>query len=414
MTPADWRGINGQPGIADQMVRWYPRVAGHLRRIELAVQSANWVRRYEDECGNAREPTPREQAYLDATAGIWRRLRMDRMRNRTGWGTRKQLFGTSFLWRHVYGWFTGERSWFDRADASDPWDLEVYPVHPSVHDRWDYPNGCLLGVSLRSQDFAGYLSAERMVHMPWHPEDGPEGRTELRALYFDIEALAEAKRGWVRRQSLAGGAVVAKVADPSADEDANKAAVLATIESYEQGERGAMYVPRGFDIGVQFPQGNWESPLEYATYTDLEVDHILGSWLATLGLNTGSSALGNQLSVADRDLWISVLREHGQAIGEIEEMIRCDLGFEDIVSPVWTVDETPIVNRADEVARITSAVEAGLLPITPVLQAHVAELLGLPASVASVIMSQTPTDSADTAAVGVEPDRPLEEVAADA
>lgn len=322
------------------MVRSMPRLAGHLLRIQQAVAAESWVRRWlvgVDDAGAQRwrgPATDREAEYLSVSGPIWGRVTCDRYA--TSAGDLGRSLAIAFVRRRVYGCAPIERTW--SVDDHGRMQLEVYPVHPSTIQNWVYTldGRRFLGLSVASEQGWGVIPADRVAPMTWHPEEGPEGRSELRSLYLDNELLYEAKRGWTRRQVLAGGFAMVRVIDDAADENANKEALLRTLGEFATGGAAHVYVPKGYEFSVVHPGSSDDGPLEYATYVDGEVDHVVGSWVAGINLHAaGSRALAEVLQVEDRRLWVDTLVEHGIAYAAVEAGVARDLGYGDITPPVW-------------------------------------------------------------------------------
>gem|GEM_PF-522039 len=374
-----WRGIAGRAGFVDEIINRYPRAARAWFDVELGVMDAPW------ENVPVKDETAEEAALRERLD----RLLHDEMRTdlnqsiaglQGGWD--KFLTNAASLLK--YGAAPFERSWWedDTAKYGDGMRLELYHVHPSsISDYRDNENYGLEYIKQSVDGGTHYIPAEKLVMIaPMGASGEYEGWTPMRSLGFMVElawqlALSTARRGRLDAGLFAMEETEAGAAEQTIDE------IERALDEIEAGQQLSGFIPAGMRLAFHAPTSSGMNAVEVWKYVDGQVDHVIGAWVASLGLTSGSGsrALGDTLSIQDSKRWRRVLNLIGSGISTMYRDLANDLGYSSGVRvPTLAVrEEDQVVDLERLTAAVSAGVGAGLLPVVPELTREFATRTGL-------------------------------------
>lgn len=385
LSPRQWRGYSGRPGFVDEFMERHYRVARARLDIELGVRDASWT------LTPCPDETPEEAALRERIAGVlFDEVRTDcKQRNRQlqgGWGDVVGQASSCIL----YGNALFERTWYDDPSAASGRGkrLELFHIHPSTISEFNDPGGVLESVrqsSLSASSTYRDIPAHKLLFVrPFGTSGQWEGWSAAMSLGFLLEvgwALYIAK---ARHARNAGGVMtVEQFSNELGDVlGENEGEVNRILDEFEFGNAKAMAIPYGLKANFFAPPGGGTDTVEVWKYIDGAVDHLLGSWVASLGLTAGSGsrALGETLQVQDQLRWRRFLNTIGDAFTAMFETLRYELGFASRVRvptlKVPAAEET--IALADFSTAVTSGLQAGALRPTPGLTREWARRANLP------------------------------------
>jgi len=418
LQPRQWRGYNGNPGFVDEFFERHPRAARARLDIELGVRDAGWL------LTPAADETPEEAAFRDRLAGvIFNELRADcRQLNRQLQGSWRDVVSqaASTAWQ---GNALFERTWYKdpSATAGRGARLELFHVHPSTIAEFKDPGGVLEYVRQSSLSTAGGyrdIPAHKLLFIrPFGTSGQWEGWTPARSLGFLLEVAWSLYTAKARHARNAGGVMTVEqfAADLGDVLGENQDEVDRILDEFEFGNAKAMALPYGLKANFFAPPGGGTDTVEFLKYVDGAVDHLLGSWVASLGLTAGSGsrALGETLEVQDQLRWRRFLNTIGAAFTGMFETLRAELGYPSSVRvPTLEVPAASETIPLDEFsAAVTAGLQVGALRPTPGLTREWAMRANLPDEVVEEQLAAAATQAEPPAASGaaeaVEPPAPV-------
>ncbi len=374
-----WRGIAGRAGFADEIINRYPRAARAWFDVELGVIDAPWENK------PVPNETPAEAALRERIDALLREeMRTDLNQSIAGLQGGWTKFLTNAASVLKYGAAPFERSWWDDETASlgDGMRLELYHVHPSSIQ--DYLDDDQFGLSHIKQSVDGgthLIPADKLVMIsPMGAAGEYEGWTPLRSLGFIVELAWQLALSTARRGRLDAGMFALKETEPGAAEmtidDIEQA-----LDEIEAGQQLSGFIPHGMELGFHSPTSSGLNAVEIWKYVDGQVDHVIGAWVASLGLTAGSGsrALGDTLSVQDSKRWRRTLNLIGSGVSSMYRDLACDLGYPSSIRvPTLCVrEEDEVVSLERLTASVQAGVSSGVLPVVPELTREFAARSGL-------------------------------------
>ena len=372
--------MGGRAGFADEIINRYPRAARAWFDVELGVIDAPWENKaVEDE-------TPAEAKLRGQLDGILKHeMRTDLGQTVAGLqgGWSKFLINAASTLK--YGSAPFERTWWDDASTThgDGMRLELFHIHPSsIYEYTDDADGYGLA-SIKQQVDGGThtIPAERLVMVtPMGASGEYEGWTPMRSLGFIVELAWQLAHSTARRARLDSGIFAMEETQPGAGEQSIDE-IEQALDELEAGQQLSAYIPEGMQLKFHSPSSSGTNPVEIWKYVDGQVDHVIGAWVASLGLTSGSSsqALGETLSIQDSKRWRRVLNMIGSGISTMYRDLAADLGYtDDVRVPSLCVRELDdMVDPIQLSQSIQAGVAAGILPVVPELTRELAERAGL-------------------------------------
>lgn len=410
-----WRGIAGRAGFVDEIINRYPRAARAWFDVELGVIDAPW------ENQACKDETPKEAELRERL----NRILFDEMRTdlnqsiaglQGGW-SKFLTNAASFL---KYGAAPFERSWWEDESAvdGDGMRLELYHVHPSSIQ--DYKDDDQFGLTHIKQSVDGgthLIPAERLVFVcPLGASGEYEGWTPMRSLGFIVELAWQLAQSTARRGRLDAGMFAMEETEPGAAEQTIDE-IERALDEIEAGQQLSGFIPHGMKLAFHSPTASGTNPVEIWKYVDGQVDHVIGAWVASLGLTAGSGsrALGDTLSVQDGKRWRRVLNMMGAGISLMYRDIATDLGYgpEVRVPTLCVREEQDVADPAELTTGIQAGVTAGIFPVVPELTKELGERFGLSEDTVSAMVAVKTNELASRRETAAAPTPTIEEAVED-
>ena len=378
LSPYKWRGTGGRAGFVDEIVNRHPRAARAWFDVELGVIDAPWENK---PCDDERPIDARLREQIDAI--LRTEMRTDLSQSISGLQGGWQKFLTNAASMLKYGAAPFERSWWEdeSATSGDGMRLELFHVHPSSIQ--DYKDSADFGLEYIKQSVDGgthRIPAERLVYIaPLGAAGEYEGWTPMRSLGFIVELSWQLAISTARRGRLDAGMFAIEETEPGAAEQ-TIGEIEQALDELEAGQQLSGFIPHGMKLDFHSPAASGTNPVEIWKYVDGQVDHVIGAWVASLGLTSGSGsrALGETLSVQDSKRWRRVLNLIGSGVSTMYQDLAADLGYPaDVRVPTLCVRDEDAVDPAQLTAAIQVGVAAGILPVVPELTRELGERAGL-------------------------------------
>lgn len=378
LAPYKWRGTGGRAGFVDEIVNRHPRAARAWFDVELGVIDAPWENK---PCDDERPIEAKFREQLDAI--LRDEMRTDLSQSIAGLQGGWQKFLSNAASMLKYGAAPFERSWWDdeSATSGDGMRLELFHVHPSSIQDYKESNGFGLEYIKQSVDGGTHrIPAERLVYIaPMGAAGEYEGWTPMRSLGFIVELSWQLAISTARRGRLDAGMFALEETEPGAAEQ-TIGEIEQALDELEAGQQLSGFIPHGMKLDFHSPAASGTNPVEIWKYVDGQVDHVIGAWVASLGLTSGSGsrALGDTLSIQDSKRWRRVLNLIGAGVSTMYQDLAADLGYPaDVRVPTLCVRDEDAVDPAQLTAAIQAGVTAGILPVVPELTRELGERAGL-------------------------------------
>ena len=378
LAPYKWRGTGGRAGFVDEIVNRHPRAARAWFDVELGVIDAPWENK---PCEDERPIEAKFREQLDAI--LRDEMRTDLSQSIAGLQGGWQKFLSNAASMLKYGAAPFERSWWndESATSGDGMRLELFHVHPSSIQDYKESNGFGLEYIKQSVDGGTHrIPAERLVYIaPMGAAGEYEGWTPMRSLGFIVELSWQLAISTARRGRLDAGMFALEETEPGAAEQ-TIGEIEQALDELEAGQQLSGFIPHGMKLDFHSPAASGTNPVEIWKYVDGQVDHVIGAWVASLGLTSGSGsrALGDTLSIQDSKRWRRVLNLIGSGVSTMYQDLAADLGYPaDVRVPTLCVRDEDAVDPAQLTAAIQAGVTAGILPVVPELTRELGERAGL-------------------------------------
>ena len=374
--PAQSNGQSGQPGLIDEIVRGHPKVAKHMSdfRSTLAAARYHWEACEDEEIYEARFREDLEAimatAYIDAENGL------------QGWG----YIAESWLQHWSHGMYVAEARFVagshKRRNYSglDGLDVELYPIHPSTIMQWNQTDNYRKLTSIRQQSVTGgaVIDARNLV---WVQRGGVigeyAGESILRPLQFPF---AQWKSIWLNRAHTLfsqGGCLHLEVPLNTPEGDAGWKRARRSLENWQNGLSRYIMTPAGWKLVFLSPSASTGGD-EIETI-DTYCDTVLGSQVAALIASAnGHRALGEVAATEDSAAQSEDLTGFLSRFGDrLAKWVASHIGYGGRMPTLRVRQAEPATSPAERVTNIIAAVGAGLVTLTPDIEAEVRADLGL-------------------------------------
>lgn len=375
--PSLVNGMTGQPGLVDEILRGHPKVAKHVGdfRVALAAAKYKWEP-VEDE-------TIQEARFREDLEAVCKSAYVDAENELQGFGR----VAESWLTHWTHGIYVGETRFVERTTqprnyaALNNLEVEVYPIHPSTILQWNQADRYRKVTSLRQQSVTGGAEIPA-ADLIWEQRGGVIGELAGDSILRPLQFLfAQWKSLWLSRAQLVfsqGGLLVLTVGKSMnyGTEEWNR--MVQSANGWQNGLSRTIVANEGSSAELHSPTGSVGG--EEIETIDAYCDMVLGSQLSQLIASAnGHRALGEVAADADAQQQVDELTTFLARFGQrFARWVAERCLFNGRLPTLTTEQVKPEQKAGDYVPLLITAVQAGLVDITPDVKAKVRELLGLP------------------------------------
>jgi len=375
--PKSVRGLAGLPGIYDQMERGHPRIAAAAEELVLTIGRNVPQYRTPDEAtaDEARFAALCQAMFVDDVTP-------DAECDATGWQALAPMLSDYYR----RGFYLAERRWVEApterrpSAVGDGRRVELFQLHASTVDQYGWPSTPSAKpnrVRQTSRSGSSVIEWTRLIHLQHGGTPGEvEGVSWYRPLVMLFERWKSTLLGAERRLFMDAGML--RVQSPAGESQADRDAMLSTLQSWANGYAPWMIHPEGYDVAVEYPSGSMPDVRSSLEYLDSEIDNKLSRALRSLGAAAhGSRALGEEISASDDDETAARLEVLYAAYGrDNAAWLAREIGYAGRLPDLCLVDDVS-VDAATWVTRTAAAVSSGLLTWSADDESQAREILGL-------------------------------------
>lgn len=274
-----------RPGLYHQMARRSPKIAGNLRRRELAIAALDW------RILNPPDPSARDRNRTELVRQMFCDIE----------GGLQRFIEQKFRGTETYGFALFEKVWeieertgywrYAKLAHIEPWTVKTWVIDG---------NGYLVSVIFRFETFDDVnIVADKLIHFARRFNGrNYEGESALRPLYFYDEQKRRMAVGNAITFERAGeGVVVVIMAGDFPPGTQEYTDAVSFGQDWASGSQAFMIQPPSVEE-VKFVHGGQNIPdfEGYYRYADHQVDHMTGGFLSELGHSKqGARALGSEM-----------------------------------------------------------------------------------------------------------------------
>ena len=375
--PKSVRGLSGLPGIYDQMERGHPRIASAAEELVLTIA------RNVPEFRAPDDATAEEQRFTDLCQSLLvDDVTPDADCDATGWAAVAPMLSDYYR----RGFYLAERRWVEARTSARPLPIgdgrrvELYQIHASTVDQYQWPQtpgATPIAVRQTSRSGSEVIGWDRLLHLQHGGTPGEvEGVSWYRPLVMLFERWKGALLGAERRLFMDAGML--RVVAPPGESEADRAAMLSTLQSWASGYAPWLIHPEGYQVAVEYPSGSMPDVRSTLEYLDAEIDSKLSRALRSLAAAAhGSRALGEEVAGFDAEETAARLEVLCSQYGRANAAwLAREIGYAGRLPSLELVDDVE-VNAETWTSRTTQAVAGGLLTWSGDDEAQAREILGL-------------------------------------
>jgi hypothetical protein len=375
--PKSVRGLSGLPGIYDQMERGHPRIASAAEELVLTIA------RNVPEFRAPNDATRDEARFAELCQSLFvDDVTPDADADATGWAAVAPMLSDYYR----RGFYLAERRWVEARTSARPLPIgdgrrvELYQIHASTVDQYQWPqtpSATPIAVRQTSRSGSEVIEWDRLLHLQHGGTPGEvEGVSWYRPLVMLFERWKGALLGAERRLFMDAGML--RVVAPPGESEADRAAMLSTLQSWASGYAPWLIHPEGYQVAVEYPSGSMPDVRSTLEYLDAEIDSKLSRALRSLAAAAhGSRALGEEVAGFDAEETAARLEVLCSQYGRANAAwLAREIGYAGRLPSLDLVDDVE-VDAETWVTRTAAAVSAGLVTWSPDDERKAREILGL-------------------------------------
>ncbi len=359
-------GTSGHPGILEEMSETHMRISSRVANVRDRIAARQW------EIHPPAEPTMEEKYFAAFCETLLADMRTD-IKNDVGHLGSFLADAFASIW---YGHWVGEISLYEDASSTLGARLEVFEIANSTIMSWNWKEEELIGIT--QQTARGGVELPRSDLLIAHYGGNfPVGKGRLRPALFWFETVKSLAISFSEQAAAAKGRVSVVLDGGTAQSQLESARDLIVDLETPGGVTGIIIgSPTGIaDVRHDFPAAIID-PTNGYNYFDGQVDQLFDSALTSLGLTSGygSRALGDILASADAEKARATLDALGYLVGkQLFRWIAGQFSFEyNGRLPLLRAKKVnPPASPTELINTISTAVNAGLLDITPAIKEQI-------------------------------------------